>query len=238
MPTLLISLSCFSATSSCTVCLSTCSSVCASLEALSGSVSPLLPSPLYSYAKLLFIAVATLCSSTFAFLIALLSAYLLDLPVDPICLSEAIPFLVITVGFDKPYHLAKTVLQNPDIDPVPSSPEPSINGYSDDVAKDPKSGSTLGLDLGTLHKELAPLERLQRLAEGQVKWVAPVAAKKIVVDAVRTSGVRIVRDYALEIIALCVGAVSGIGGLREFCYLGMFLLSYPPFSFLLDLTSL
>lgn len=220
------------------MCLSTCSSVCASLEALSGFVSPLLPSLCYSYAKLLSVAVATLCSSTFAFLIALLSAYLLDLPVDPICLSEAIPFLVITVGFDKPYHLAKTVLQNPDIDPVPSSPEPSTNGYSDDVAKDPKSGSTLGLDLGTLHKELAPLERLQRLAEGQVKWVAPVAAKKIVVDAVRTSGVRIVRDYALEIIALCVGAASGIGGLREFCYLGTFLLNYPIFSFLLDLTSL
>ncbi|KIS00213.1 hydroxymethylglutaryl-CoA reductase (NADPH) [Cryptococcus deuterogattii 2001/935-1] len=172
-----------------------------------------------------WIPVATLCSSTFAFLIALLSAYLLDLPVDPICLSEAIPFLVITVGFDKPYHLAKTVLQNPDIDPVPSSPEPSINGYSDDVAKDPKSGSTLGLDLGTLHKELAPLERLQRLAEGQVKWVAPVAAKKIVVDAVRTSGVRIVRDYALEIIALCVGAASGIGGLREFCYLAALIMA-------------
>lgn len=166
------------------------------------------------------IAVATLCSSTFAFLIALLSAYLLDLPVDPICLSEAIPFLVITVGFDKPYHLAKAVLQNPDIDPVPSSPEPSIAGYSGELAKDPKSGSSLGLDLGTLHKELAPLERLQRLAEGQVKWVAPVAAKKIVVDAVKTSGVRIVRDYVLEIIALCVGAASGIGGLREFCYLG------------------
>lgn len=220
------------------MCLSTCSSVCASLEVLSGFVSPLLPSLCYSYAKLLSVAVATLCSSTFAFLIALLSAYLLDLPVDPICLSEAIPFLVITVGFDKPYHLAKTVLQNPDIDPVPSSPEPSTNGYSDDVAKDPKSGSTLGLDLGTLHKELAPLERLQRLAEGQVKWVAPVAAKKIVVDAVRTSGVRIVRDYALEIIALCVGAASGIGGLREFCYLGTFLLNYPIFSFLLDLTSL
>lgn len=128
-------------------------------------------------------------------------------------------------------------MQSPDIDPVPSSPEPSTNEYSDDVAKDPKSGSTLGLDLGTLHKELAPLERLQRLAEGQVKWVAPVAAKKIVVDAVRTSGVRIVRDYALEIIALCVGAASGIGGLREFCYLGTFLLNFPLF-FLLDLTPL
>lgn len=79
----------------------------------------------------------------------------------------------------------------------------------------------LGLDLNTLHKELAPLERLQRLAEGKgVRWAAPVAAKQIVVDAVRKVGVHIVRDYAIEIAVLSVGAASGIGGLREFCYLG------------------
>ena len=85
------------------------------------------------------------------------------------------------------------------------------------------NGTGLGLDLGTLHKELAPLERLQKLAEGKgVRWAAPVAAKQIVVDAVRKVGVSIVRDYAIEIAALSVGAASGIGGLREFCYLGGF----------------
>ena len=83
--------------------------------------------------------------------------------------------------------------------------------------------SGLGLDLGALYKELAPLERLQRLAEGKgVRWAAPVAAKHIVRDAVKQVGVKIVRDYAIEIGVLMVGAASGIGGLREFCYLGMF----------------
>lgn len=78
-----------------------------------------------------------------------------------------------------------------------------------------------GLDLGVLHKELAPLERLQKLAEGKgVRWAAPVAAKKIVVDAVMSVGFPVVRDYAIEIAVLSVGAASGIGGLREFCYLG------------------
>jgi hydroxymethylglutaryl-CoA reductase (NADPH) len=79
----------------------------------------------------------------------------------------------------------------------------------------------LGLDLGALYKELAPLERLQRLAEGRgVRWAAPVAAKHIVRDAVKQVGSKIVRDYAIEIAVLLVGAASGIGGLREFCYLG------------------
>lgn len=133
-------------------------------------------------------------------------------------MSEALPFLVITVGFDKPYRLAKAVFDNPDIEPVAASPEsptidiPSANGEP----------SGLGLDLGVLYKELAPLERLQRLAEGKgVRWAAPVAAKHIVTEAVGKVGVKIVRDYAIEIAVLSVGAASGIGGLREFCYLGM-----------------
>lgn len=142
---------------------------------------------------------------------------MLDVPIDPVCLSEALPFLVITVGFDKPYRLAQAVFQNPEIAPVAATPEspvmdlPAANGEA----------SGLGLDLGALHKELAPLERLQRLAEGKgVRWAAPVAAKQIVIDAVSKVGTKIVRDYAIEIAVLSVGAASGIGGLREFCYLG------------------
>lgn len=162
-------------------------------------------------------AVTTLVSSIFAFLVALLAAYLLNVPIDPVCMSEALPFLVITVGFDKPLKLAQAVFDNPDIVPIAASPEMSPvreNGALPD-------GSGLGLDLGQLHKELAPLERLQRLAEGKgVRWAAPVAAKQLVVDAVKRQGLYIVRDYAIEIAVLSVGAASRIGGLREFCYLG------------------
>jgi hydroxymethylglutaryl-CoA reductase (NADPH) len=131
-------------------------------------------------------------------------------------MSEALPFLVITVGFDKPFQLARAVFQNPDIAPVAASPEmsPVVDLPFDG------EGKGLGLDLSALHKELAPLERLQRLAEGKgVKWAAPVAAKQIVVDAVKKAGMSIVRDYAIEVAVLSVGAASGIGGLREFCYL-------------------
>ena len=119
---------------------------------------------------------------------------------------------MITIGFEKPLLLARSVFQHPDIAPIAASPEmsPVTEGPAD----------TLGLDLGKLHKELAPLERLQRLAEGKgVRWAAPVAAKEIVADAVYKSGVPIVRDYAMEIAVLSVGAATGIGGLREFCYL-------------------
>ena len=164
------------------------------------------------------LAFATLISSIFAFLVSLLAAYLLNIPVDPVSLSEALPFLVITIGFDKPFLLAQAVFQNPEIAPVATSPEMSPMKEEDFSAS---NGTGLGLDLGILHKELAPLERLQKLAEGKgVRWAAPVAAKQIVVDAVRKAGVSIVRDYAIEVAVLSGGAASGIGGLREFCYLG------------------
>lgn len=172
--------------------------------------------PLYTthkYKELTCPAFATLISSTFAFLIALLLAYLLNVTIDPIVLSEALPFLVLTVGFDKPFRLASAVFEHPDISPVAASPDVTP---IDDV---PDEGG-LGLDLGLLHRELAPLERLQKLADGKgIRWVAPVAARQIVTDAVGSVGVGIVRDYALEIAVLAMGAASGIGGLREFCYL-------------------
>ncbi|ORX36117.1 hydroxymethylglutaryl-coenzyme A reductase-domain-containing protein [Kockovaella imperatae] len=171
---------------------------------------------------------ATLISSIFAFLTALLAAYLLNIPIDPVSLSEALPFLVITVGFDKPNLLARAVFQNPEIAPVAVSPDlsPSKDLPDPFSSTDGKSGPVLGLDLGALHKELAPLERLQRLAEGRgVRWAAPVAAKAIVVDAVRKKGVGIVRDYAIEIAVLSVGAYSGIGGLKEFCNLAALIMA-------------
>lgn len=162
----------------------------------------------------------TLISSTFAFMVSLLCAYLLNVPIDPIILSEAVPFLVITVSFDKPLRLAHAVFEHPDISPVAASPELTpIDGFEDDAPKN-------GLDLHALHRELAPIERLQKLADGKgIRWVAPVAASKIVSDAVAQSGLSIVRDYALEIFVLSMGAASGIGGLREFCYLAAILMA-------------
>ena len=48
-----------------------------------------------------------LLSSCFACLVALVTADALQLPINPIVLSEGLPFLVITIGFEKPYLLTK-----------------------------------------------------------------------------------------------------------------------------------
>lgn len=57
-----------------------------------------------------WVAPLILMSSTTALLLALAFAHLVGIPVDPVGLSEALPFLVVTVGFDKPMRLATFML--------------------------------------------------------------------------------------------------------------------------------
>lgn len=52
-------------------------------------------------------------SSLIAFLFTLPLCRYLNIPLDLIALTEALPFLVCTVGFEKPLRLAKAVLAHP-----------------------------------------------------------------------------------------------------------------------------
>lgn len=201
------------------------------------------------------VASATLISSTFGFLLAIFAAYLLSFPVDLISLSEALPFLVITVGFDKPFLLARAVFNNPEIAPVRAplaAAVPDLSGekfiakakaalekkerarkadgsFSQEDSTPQPNGFANDLDLSALDRELAVHARIQReIAEAKdrsIRWAAPVGAKFIVSDAVSKVGVGIVRDYAIEIAVLCLGGASGIGGLKEFCHLAALILA-------------
>ena len=113
---------------------------------------------------------------------------LLGIPFDPVGLSEAIPFLVITVGFDKPLRLARTVFSHPAL--FQHTPSSSL-----------RSGSST--------------------KNGRMAFKP---ASEVVKDAVDAVGEGIVRDYAIEVVILSVGAVSGVGGLKEFCALAALIL--------------
>ncbi|KAH9849592.1 3-hydroxy-3-methylglutaryl-coenzyme A reductase [Lenzites betulinus] len=52
-------------------------------------------------------------SAIISFLFTLPFCRSLDIPLDPIALTEALPFLVCTVGFDKPLRLARAVMAHP-----------------------------------------------------------------------------------------------------------------------------
>lgn len=120
------------------------------------------------------LSVAILSSSILAFMLALPISHYLEIPLDPISLTEALPFFVCTVGFDKPLRLAAAVFNHPHL----SSPV--------------KEGRW----------------------RGQMK-----PAGEVVMEAIENSGNAILRDYALEIAVLSMGAKSKVGGLKEFCAL-------------------
>jgi len=60
-----------------------------------------------------WLTTAILSSSILSFMVALPVANYLRIPLDPVSLIEALPFLVCTVGFEKPLRLARTVFSHP-----------------------------------------------------------------------------------------------------------------------------
>ncbi|KAG8853696.1 3-hydroxy-3-methylglutaryl-coenzyme A (HMG-CoA) reductase isozyme [Serendipita sp. 411] len=132
-----------------------------------------------------WLAFCVLISGSFAFILALPLANYLEIPVDPVALSEALPFLVITVGFDKPLQLARAVFHHPNF----------------------LAGSTT-------HN--GP--------------TAAVPASQVVTDAIRETGPTVLRDYAIEVAVLSLGAISGISGLKEFCALAAVIITVDAIS--------
>ena len=56
---------------------------------------------------------AILSSAVLALLLSLPLAMWFRIPMDPVALTEALPFIVCTVGFDKPLRLARAVFSHP-----------------------------------------------------------------------------------------------------------------------------
>ncbi|KAF2265469.1 3-hydroxy-3-methylglutaryl-coenzyme A reductase [Lojkania enalia] len=67
----------------------------------------------------------------------------------------------------------------------------------------------------------------------------PLTIQTAVQTAIRQTGFEIVRDYFFEILILVAGAMSGIqGGLRQFCFLGAWILLFDAFMLLTFFTAI
>ncbi|CAE6405861.1 unnamed protein product, partial [Rhizoctonia solani] len=144
-----------------------------------------------------WLASTILISSTFAFVLSLPLSLLLGIPLDPVALTEALPFLVITVGFDKPLRIARAVFSHP--------------GFA------PNSGIATPARRGSVFSSPTP-SALKSANSAKT-------AAQVVREAVDSVGPGVVRDYAIEIAVLGVGAASGVGGLKEFCALAALILA-------------
>ncbi|KAJ1910026.1 3-hydroxy-3-methylglutaryl-coenzyme A (HMG-CoA) reductase isozyme [Tieghemiomyces parasiticus] len=153
------------------------------------------------------LAVSVLMSSACAFILALYTAHLIGLPVDAVLLSEAIPFLLITVGFEKPYNLTRAVLvaaraeaQNPPPSPTVGDTGPGSSRSTDVLTVASPTGFTASTPLPAVQRQVA--------------------------RAVEKTSATILRDYLFEISLLTAGAFSGVQGLREFSILAVLILAF------------
>lgn len=153
-----------------------------------------------------WLATLSLASSCLAFMFSLLTAWYLEINVNPVLLGEALPFLVITVGFEKPFLLTRAVFSNPAIGPGGAYAGTTSRGSMtpvNGVANTNGNPSLFGL-----------------------RFAPPIPSRDIVLGAVSKTGVSIVRDYAIEVAVLVFGAMSGVAGLREFCQLAAVILVF------------
>ncbi|KAK9387635.1 hydroxymethylglutaryl-coenzyme A reductase-domain-containing protein [Lipomyces mesembrius] len=114
-----------------------------------------------------WLAATVIMSSSFAFLFALVTTSYMGVPINMVLLSEGLPFLVVTIGFEAQINLTKAALK--------STNKPHIGD---------------------------------------------------VVRAVEEVGPKILLDYAIEMLVFVAGASSGVGGLRQFCFLSVWILVY------------
>lgn len=139
-----------------------------------------------------WLAATVLFSSVFSFLFGLIVTTKLGVPINMVLLSEGLPFLVVTIGFEKSIVLTKAVLS-------------AALDHRTTPADSPITG------------------------KGEVKrgGVSPPSIQHAVQAAIREKGFDIVRDYAIEILVLVIGAASGVqGGLQQFCFLAAWILFF------------
>jgi hydroxymethylglutaryl-CoA reductase (NADPH) len=135
----------------------------------------------------IWLATSVLLSSTFAFLFGLFVTTKLGVPVSMVLLSEGLPFLVVTIGFEKNIVLTRAVLSH------------------------------------------AIEHRRPEKASGKGSRKADVSSviQSAIYVAIKEKGFGIVKDYAIEIGILVLGAASGVqGGLQQFCFLAAWILFF------------
>ena len=182
----------------------------------------------------LWLAACALISSCLGFMFALLTAWYFEIAVDPVLLGEALPFLVVTVGFEKPFVLTRAVFSNPGISP--SGAYNSSNGavsptfadsslmsprrFASDASESPRFQRSYGQRQASVSTGYPPLSRIG------LRFAPPIPARDIVLAAVSKTGVAIFRDYVIEIAVLSFGALSGVAGLKEFCQLAALIVMF------------
>ncbi|KAI9821124.1 MAG: 3-hydroxy-3-methylglutaryl-coenzyme A (HMG-CoA) reductase isozyme [Pycnora praestabilis] len=143
-----------------------------------------------------WLATTVLFSSVFAFLFGLIVTTKMGVPVNILLLSEGLPFLVVTIGFEKPIILTKAVLS--------ASLESRRPGAGQ------QAGALSGANSNDLVNEKSHLT---------IQYAVQAAVKETGFEIVRDYCIEI-------IILMIGSASGVQGGLRQFCFLAAWILFF------------
>jgi len=136
-----------------------------------------------------WLATSVIFSSLFAFMFGLFVTTKMGVPISMVLLSEGLPFLVVTIGFEKNIVLTRAVLSH-----AIEHRRPSNSGTVKAVKKNEATSSVI---------------------------------QSAIRVAIKEKGYDIVKDYAIEVGILIIGAASGVqGGLQQFCFLAAWILFF------------
>lgn len=193
-----------------------------------------------TFDNVIYAGCSVLVYGVFGFLLSLFAAATLGISINPILLSEALPFLVITVGFEKPFILARAVFSNPALTPVNSQGGATTSLLRSRVPS--RAHIYPSMATSTRVSAFGPYPDIQENGEAingnaiessfgngagrSLRWGNPVPAQEIVIQGFDKTGKQIIRDYAIEIAVLVAGALTGVQGLKEFCQLAALILCF------------
>ncbi|EGS18916.1 3-hydroxy-3-methylglutaryl-coenzyme a reductase-like protein [Thermochaetoides thermophila DSM 1495] len=134
-----------------------------------------------------WLATSVIFSSTFAFLFGLFVTTKLGVPISVVLLSEGLPFLVVTIGFEKNIVLTRAVLSH-----------------------------------AIEHRRPEKSSGKSKKADASQSLI-----QSAIYIAIKEKGFDILKDYAIEVAFLIIGAASGVqGGLQQFCFLAAWILFF------------
>ncbi|KAJ1958087.1 3-hydroxy-3-methylglutaryl-coenzyme A (HMG-CoA) reductase isozyme [Linderina pennispora] len=151
------------------------------------------------YGSQVTLALSVMFSGFSAFVFAILVAQLLGVKISAVLLTEALPFLIICVGFDKSLTLTRSVL---------------LAAYGDRMNRPVSSGNAESGEAanGGVHTTATPAQIQSQIIRGVDKCAS-----------------RLVKDYLFEISILAIGVCSRVGQLYEMCVVSSLLLLFDGF---------
>ncbi|ORX67279.1 hypothetical protein DL89DRAFT_269709 [Linderina pennispora] len=151
------------------------------------------------YGSQVTLALSVMFSGFSAFVFAILVAQLLGVKISAVLLTEALPFLIICVGFDKSLTLTRSVL---------------LAAYGDRMNRRGSSGNAESGEAanGDVHTTATPAQIQSQITRGVDKCAS-----------------RLVKDYLFEISILAIGVCSRVGQLYEMCVVSSLLLLFDGF---------